>query len=98
MGSRETELRAVASSCIVASAPVTAPSASQPATFSLTPMNNPFDCGATPPFQPAQPLPSQYIPASKFGAQDPGQSCVSHRIVKGRAPLRVGRVMEACAA
>ena len=47
MGRRETELRAVASSCIVARAPATAPSASQPATFSLTPMNDPF--GLPPP-------------------------------------------------
>jgi hypothetical protein len=35
-------LRAVACSCIVVSAPATAPTASQPVTFSLTPMNDPF--------------------------------------------------------
>ena len=40
---RATELRAMAWSCIVANAPATAPSANQPATFNLTPMNDPFD-------------------------------------------------------
>src|SRR5664279_1062981 len=42
ISSWETELRAVASSCSVVSAPATAPNASQPATLSFTPMNDPF--------------------------------------------------------
>src|SRR5450755_1429596 len=42
IGSCDTELRAVASSCMVVSAPATAPRTSQPATLSFTPMKDPL--------------------------------------------------------
>ena len=81
------ELRAVASSCIVVNAPATAPRASQPATLSLTPMNDPFR------FRRAAALSvdwrkvhPQYIPASKFRAWAGPESCMRLSTLQGETP------------
>src|ERR1700742_3917342 len=67
MGGGGSEMRALASNCSVVSAPPTALSTSQPATLSLTPMNDPFR------FRPAEAISigwrnvlPQYIPARQI--------------------------------